>query len=244
MPSATAATALDLDAIVFAPLVGEALVPHTARRLREAIACGLLVPGQRLPAEPDLSERLHISPATLREALAVLRQDGLLVTRRGRGGGTFIAEEIPVAAYTYADTEAEREQVRDLAEYRRALVAQAALAIASSVEDSALPSVTEGVDDGNHALPPSALLARKFMAFARASRFRRLWVEVVETEMSMSYHFLALGLDGDAAEPVVDRIDELWRSLPTMDAVAARRSAAQVADAASALLLDRLGAMA
>ncbi|WP_433521436.1 FadR/GntR family transcriptional regulator [Nocardia pseudovaccinii] len=78
--------------VIFAPIGGEGLAHQTVRRLADGIKIGLLKPGERLPRESQLSEMLGISPLTLREALATLRQSGLLETRRGRGGGTFVKQ--------------------------------------------------------------------------------------------------------------------------------------------------------
>jgi DNA-binding GntR family transcriptional regulator len=61
-------------------------------RLAEAIAAGNLEPGDRLPSERDLAERLGVSRMTLRQALGSLARRGLLVRARGRHGGTFVAE--------------------------------------------------------------------------------------------------------------------------------------------------------
>ncbi len=60
-----------------------------ADTLRKAIANGRLVSGQRLPAEPQLAEQLGVSRATLRQALSLLTQEGLLVRQHGRG--TFVS---------------------------------------------------------------------------------------------------------------------------------------------------------
>ena len=46
--------------------------------------------GERLPAERELAERLGISRVTLREVLKVLQDQGLVESRRGRYGGTFV----------------------------------------------------------------------------------------------------------------------------------------------------------
>ena len=59
-----------------------------AQRLGQAIRLGLILDGEQLPSESELSRRLGVAPVTLREALATLRERGLVVTRRGRAGGT------------------------------------------------------------------------------------------------------------------------------------------------------------
>lgn len=60
-------------------------------RIRRALALGLLVPGDRLPAERVLADGMGVSRVTIREALRVLQGEGLLVTKRGSGGTTVAA---------------------------------------------------------------------------------------------------------------------------------------------------------
>jgi len=68
---------------------GPPLPDLVANTLRTAIEEGRLVAGQRLPAEPQLAEQLGVSRATLRQALSLLTQEGLLVRQHGRG--TFVS---------------------------------------------------------------------------------------------------------------------------------------------------------
>lgn len=77
-------------AAVFAPLSAEGRAEAVARRLGEAIGFGLIPDGSMLPAESDLAERFGVATTTVRQALGVLRNDGLIATRRGRGGGSFV----------------------------------------------------------------------------------------------------------------------------------------------------------
>jgi GntR family transcriptional regulator len=51
-----------------------------------------LRPGDKLPVEGDIAAALGVSRATLRQAWASLEARGVLHRRRGRGGGTFVAE--------------------------------------------------------------------------------------------------------------------------------------------------------
>ena len=48
--------------------------------------------GERLPPEAELAGQFGIAVATLRKALAQLRAQGVVETRRGRNGGTFIVQ--------------------------------------------------------------------------------------------------------------------------------------------------------
>ncbi|MEU2743746.1 FCD domain-containing protein [Streptomyces sp. NPDC007095] len=59
-------------------------------QILQVVRLGLVPGGGRLPAERDLAERLGISRVTLREVLKVLQDQGLVESRRGRYGGTFV----------------------------------------------------------------------------------------------------------------------------------------------------------
>jgi GntR family transcriptional repressor for pyruvate dehydrogenase complex len=74
---------------VLRPAVGN-VFETTVEQLATAIRLGVFVLGEQLPAERDLADRLGVSRNTLREAIAALRDSGLVTTRRGRGGGTVV----------------------------------------------------------------------------------------------------------------------------------------------------------
>jgi GntR family transcriptional repressor for pyruvate dehydrogenase complex len=82
---------------VFKPVRPPTTFEETVERLGTAIRLGLLVPGSKLPPERRLAAELRISRSTLRQALTTLVQSGHLVSQRGRGGGTFVAEHPPLA---------------------------------------------------------------------------------------------------------------------------------------------------
>ena len=78
-----------LTEAVLRPSVGNAF-ESTVEQLATAIRLGVFVDGDQLPPERDLAERLGVSRNTLREAIAALRDSGLVQTRRGRGGGSVV----------------------------------------------------------------------------------------------------------------------------------------------------------
>lgn len=67
----------------------------TVQRLLQTIRLGVVAPGESLPSERDLAVRLGVSRDTVREALRSLGEAGYVVARRGRYGGTFVADDLP-----------------------------------------------------------------------------------------------------------------------------------------------------
>jgi DNA-binding FadR family transcriptional regulator len=64
-----------------------------ADALRRRIALGAYVPGERLAAERELSETLGVGRMTLRAAIRLLHDEGLLETTKGRSGGTWVLDK-------------------------------------------------------------------------------------------------------------------------------------------------------
>ena len=66
---------------------------QVACRLREAIACGALVPGDDLPSVSELARLQGLKPGTIQHAFLVLEEERLLVIRHGRA--TQVAGDAP-----------------------------------------------------------------------------------------------------------------------------------------------------
>jgi GntR family transcriptional regulator len=76
----TSRGAFELD-----PASPVALFEQVAAAIRRAIADGEAGPGERLPPARDLAAELGVNANTVLRALRLLREEGLLEFRRGRG---------------------------------------------------------------------------------------------------------------------------------------------------------------
>jgi GntR family transcriptional regulator, transcriptional repressor for pyruvate dehydrogenase complex len=119
MSSPAPAIARDL---LLSPVAPAGAVEQVVRRIGEAIGAGLLAPGERLPGQIELAETLGVARMTLRQALAVLEDAGLIEIRRGRTGGAFVAPDPPPPALDPPTA----EQLRALTDWRRAVSGEAA----------------------------------------------------------------------------------------------------------------------
>lgn len=74
----------------FEPVHSEKLSSAVVRQIEQLILRGILRPGDRLPSERELAERMGVSRPSLRDAIADLQDRGLLDSRPG--AGIFVAE--------------------------------------------------------------------------------------------------------------------------------------------------------
>lgn len=64
---------------------------EVSERIAALITSGKLQPGARLPTEAELMEAMGVSRTVVREAVAALKADGLVLTRQG--AGAFVASD-------------------------------------------------------------------------------------------------------------------------------------------------------
>jgi DNA-binding FadR family transcriptional regulator len=103
---------------------------ETVERLLQTIRLGLASPGNRLPGERDLATLLDVSRDTIRDATASLAEAGYLSIRRGRYGGTFVAEKLPQEKAT--ETKVSQLELEDILVFREVVECGAAHAAAGA----------------------------------------------------------------------------------------------------------------
>ncbi|WP_047032811.1 FadR/GntR family transcriptional regulator [Hoeflea sp. IMCC20628] len=100
-------------------------VSELAAVLRGKIGRGEYRPGEKLPTESVLSAEFGVSRTVLREAVAALRADGLLLSRQG--SGVFVVEAAKSSYPPLRDTDQTRlSSVLELLELRLAIESEAA----------------------------------------------------------------------------------------------------------------------
>ncbi|MGD8563419.1 MAG: FCD domain-containing protein [Desulfarculaceae bacterium] len=77
---------------MFRKVRSNSVVEDVINQIEEAILSGSLKAGDKLPATRELQRILGISQGTLREALRVLDQMGLIQVKQGSKGGVFVRE--------------------------------------------------------------------------------------------------------------------------------------------------------
>ena len=82
---------IELSATVLRAVRGHHAFEGCVEQLATAIRLGVYPRGSTLPPERELADRLGVSRATLREAIAALRAADFVSTTRGRGGGTVVS---------------------------------------------------------------------------------------------------------------------------------------------------------
>jgi GntR family transcriptional repressor for pyruvate dehydrogenase complex len=142
--------------LLIAPVPAGGRGREIARRLEDAIRLGVVEAGTRLPSETVLAQQFNVSPLTLREALALLRDRRLVETRRGRGGGTFVlaSERSGQDDLGGALVAMSSHEVQDLGDHRAALAAAAARLAAQR----ALPADLEALRRAFDRFDPSGAL--------------------------------------------------------------------------------------
>src|SRR4051812_49633242 len=101
-------------AVAIDPTSDRPVFKQIADRLRAAIVSGELTPGARLPSEQELMDAHGVARGTIRQAVNLLRGEGLVRTEHGRG--TFVRDRPPVRRLAH-DRFARRHRKRGRAAY-------------------------------------------------------------------------------------------------------------------------------
>jgi DNA-binding FadR family transcriptional regulator len=224
-------------AALFRPVRTRNAFEETVERLLQAIRLGVAAPGEKLPAERDLAARLGVSRVTLREAIRALADAGYVESRRGRYGGTFVAQTLPAAAPRVAPA-GDLEDVLTLRHVLESGAAEAAAARTLTPADrlaltTALQEVS-GVDTGQAEYRRRD--SRLHLAIAEAAGSPSLTTAVADVRTRVNELLDAIPLLGANIEHSDTQHHAIVNAILSGDVPAARRAMAEHLDGTAALL--------
>lgn len=200
MPAANDVLTLTLD-----PASDRPVFRQISDHLRDAIASGRLAQGDQLPSEAQLIEHYSVTRMTARQALGVLKGEGLVVSEHGRG--VFVRE---------------RPTVRRLASDRFARRHRAAgkAAFLAEVEGAGSRPTVDRIEVAEEAPPPEiADLLRLGRRSKTVVRRRRYLVDGHPVETATSYIPAKVASGTPIAEPnpgpggIYARLEEMGHRL-------------------------------
>ena len=163
-----------------------------AEQLRRQIVLGVLPTGEALPPERELAAMFGVARATVQRAVHLLESEGLVVARRGRGGGTFVAG--PSGNDTsrgklISDVRASRPEIEEAIAYRLAVEPAAAGLAARARTDQDLADLGQIAERAARTADDAALtsLDTQFHLAVTAAAHNRYFAEAVE-RVRLSLH--------------------------------------------------------
>jgi DNA-binding FadR family transcriptional regulator len=152
MPSANAESDEKLAALPVSPV--RPAYEQVADQLRAFVIRGDLRPGHRLPSEAKLAALFGVGRTTAREALRLLASQGLVATKRGVTGGTFVIVPDRDAICRHLEANlgllagSDRPGIEELLEARSVLEVPAARLAAGRHTEAQLDALAGTVPDG------------------------------------------------------------------------------------------------
>ncbi|MFJ7747105.1 FadR/GntR family transcriptional regulator [Peribacillus sp. NPDC097295] len=117
-------------------------------QIKESFINGELKPGDKLPAERELSNRFKVSRTSIREALRVLESNGVIEVRPG--DGTFIRQsevQSLIARLSNTIINAENHLIYEMLEVRRVIETECAFLAAQRASSLDLKNIMNALED-------------------------------------------------------------------------------------------------
>lgn len=203
---------------------------YVAEQLRRLIALRVVLPGRSLPPERELARLYGVGRATVQKAIGILEADGLVSTRRGRSGGTFVVEAVrdtAGAGRVLARLRENRTAIEETLAYRLELEPGIAAAAAKARDGDALAELTEACrlaeashDDTEFMEHDTAL----HLAIARTTANRFFIAAAEQFRLVLNDAFVALPDSALWHERSAAEHERIRAAIESMDADAARRA--------------------
>jgi GntR family transcriptional repressor for pyruvate dehydrogenase complex len=135
-----------------------------AERIGGDIRSGHLRAGERLPTEQELIAQFQVSRTVVREAMAALRTDGLIVSRQG--AGVFVADSTVIRPFRIVSDELRSlHEVENVLQLRLAVEVEAAGLAAEHRNKTDLQQIRACLDQIDHAIDRDETAVKEDLAF-------------------------------------------------------------------------------
>jgi len=149
---------------------------QVAEAIKDWVVEQHLAPGDRLPGEADLMQRFSMARGTIREAMRILEAQGLIKTRTGPGGGSFVHEVSRQRAkallgnyFYFKDL-----TIGDIYKLRLALEPELAAALAGKLSDEVLARLEATIAEYD---TPATSVEEERMQHVNSLRFHAILAE-------------------------------------------------------------------
>lgn len=178
--------------------------------IRAMIVSGELAPGDRLPPEKELSERLGLSRNSLREAVKALALIRILDVRQG--DGTYVTSLEPhllLEAMSFVVDLHQDRSVLEMFEVRRVLEPYAAALAASSITEGQVARLRALLTEVDESTPLAELVAHdiefhRLITEASGNRYLASLLDALSSETTRARVWRGLTQDGSTARTLAE----------------------------------------
>lgn len=226
-------------------LMRQRLGEQVASLLLNAIHLREYLPGERLPSERDLCERLSVNRTVLRDGLRMLELSGVLTVKRGKYGGAFV---LPISPDLALERVRERsEDLRQLLEFRSVIEPLAAAMAAPRITDAELEQLAalHARERSLHELAEAvdelrAIDVEVHRTIAAATRNQRLLDVLQGVRLDLAVGLDILGWSAARRRESTSGHEQIIEALGRRDAAAAASAMERHVAATTAAILEAL----
>lgn len=207
----------------FSSIHRKPLVDEVVQQLQRKISSGDLMPGDKIPTEPELMEQFHVGRSTIREAVRVLVSAGLLEKKQGFGTYLKYADAIQEPL----DSRLRRAEIMEVYEVRQMMELEIARLAAERRDENDLATIKAYLDTRNQALAnnDTKTYIEADICFHIAVSIASKNTVVIDLYKSLSITIretlAAIFADPDKHNPQTEAHTKLYESIRDRDAAAA-----------------------
>lgn len=209
---------------LLSPIEPAKATDQVIQRISVAISSGIFKPGDQLPVEAELAAQLNVAQMTLRQALAILRELGIIETVRGRNGGSFVTQRPIALGGVFIGPVPTLAELQDMTDYRMALENEAAALAAIRADridlgrlNKYLDSCLHSPNEDDHAIQDNSL----HICIAETSHSYRLVNAITQIQHDMSIFYQRLTRPNEEIFPHKSEHADIVRAIEKGDPDAA-----------------------